>query len=169
MRLIAALTPRAPFQRLIVSEQKSLGREMFATGHYIKELAEAGVEIIEYGEGRSLTPKNYMDKMQFMFRSSADEAAREDASKRQHEAHAHHHQAGHVVGGRVFGYANRPVKRHDRDGNPLRSHTDRVINPVEAAVVIRIFTLFAAGWGYKRIAKLLTAEVYRTTSFQAQG
>ena len=47
--------------------------------------------------------------MQFMFRSSADEAAREDASKRQHEAHAHHHQAGHVVGGRVFGYANRPV------------------------------------------------------------
>ena len=54
MRLIAALTPRAPFQRLIVSEQKSLGREMFATGHYIKELAEAGVEIIEYRR-RSLT------------------------------------------------------------------------------------------------------------------
>ena len=44
MRMMGML-PRPPFQVLIVSEQKTLGRESWATGAAIKQLAEAGVEI----------------------------------------------------------------------------------------------------------------------------
>ena len=58
-----ALEPKPPFKVLIVSEQKSIGREMSETGYVIKQLAEAGVEIFEYVHGRSLTPKNYIDKV----------------------------------------------------------------------------------------------------------
>ena len=58
-RLLGALKPKPPFGVLVVSEQKSLGREQFETGHLIKQLAQAGVEIFEYVHGQSLTPKNW--------------------------------------------------------------------------------------------------------------
>jgi DNA invertase Pin-like site-specific DNA recombinase len=157
-RLMATL-PKPPFQILVVSEQKSIGREMSEVGYVIKQLAQAGVEIFEYVHGQSLTPKTYIDKMVSSIRAGADEAHRQQTSERVHEAFTGKAKAGHVVGGRVFGYNNRHVfKGEDASGNPLKSHTERVINPVEAAVVLRIFRLYDEGYGLKRIAKQLTSE-----------
>ena len=159
MRMMTSLTPRAPFQFLVVSEQKSIGREMSETAFVIKQLAEAGAEIFEYVHGRSLTPKNYLDKAMSSIQSMADEAHREQSSERVTEAHTRLAKAGHVCGGRVFGYRNRDVFNGvDRDGRPLRSHVERDIDPAEAPVVQRIFELYDSGYGLKRIAKLLTSE-----------
>ncbi len=59
----------------------------------------------------------------------------------------------------MFGYHNRHMfKGVDASGNPLQSHTERVINPTEAAVVRRIFELYDSGEGLKRIAMQLTSE-----------
>jgi len=158
MRMMAML-PRPPFQVLIVSEQKSIGREASETGYVIKQLAQAGVEIFEYMHGRSLTPKTWLDKAMSAVQSAADEAHREQTSERVHESHHRSAKAGHVVGGRVFGYANQDIfKGVDLHGRPLRSHVERVINPVEAAVVQRIFALYDQGEGLKRIAKTLMSE-----------
>jgi site-specific DNA recombinase len=158
MRLMGML-PRPPFQRLIVSEQKSIGREMSETAMAIKQLAQAGVEIFEYQHGRSLTPKNAMDKMVGALQGFGDEMHREQTAERVHEAHARLAKAGRVVGGRVFGYRNRVVYNGvDRDDNPLRSHVERVINEDEAAVVRRIFKMYDSGDGLKRIAKQLATE-----------
>lgn len=158
-RMLGALTPRAPFQRLIVSEQKSIGREMSETGMVIKQLAMAGVEIFEYVHGQSLTPKNYIDKMMSAFRAGADEAHREQTAERVHEAHTRSVTKGYVVGGRVFGYRNRKVfNGTDVHGNGLYSHTERVKEHDEAAVVQRIFEMYDSGLGLKRIAKQLTSE-----------
>lgn len=67
--------------------------------------------------------------------------------------------AVHVVGGRVFGYRNVDVIiGQDARGRSLRSHVERVSDEAEAAVVVRIFELFAEGYGLKRIAKVLTAD-----------
>src|SRR5918993_679623 len=63
-------------------------------------------------------------------------------------------KAGHVTGGRVFGYDNVDVTGPDGK----RSHVVRRINEREAAIVRRIFELCAAGTGYTRIAKLLNHE-----------
>ena len=57
-------------------------------------------------------------------------------------------KAGHVTGGKVFGYDNVKV-----DG-----HVERRINEPQAAVIRRIFERRAAGWGYTDIAKHLNAE-----------
>ena len=158
-RLMAALAPKPPFGVLIVSEQKSIGREAFETNYVIKQLAQAGVEIFEYVHGQSLTPKNYMDKMMSSFRAGADEANREQTSERVHEVHTRLHSAGRVVGGRVFGYTNQDVfSGVDAHGHPLRSHVERIIDPTEAAVVRRIFEMYDSGLGLKRIAKQLTSE-----------
>lgn len=62
--------------------------------------------------------------------------------------------AGHVVGGRVFGYDNVDVLTADG----RRSHVVRQVNLDEAAVVRRIFSLCAEGVGQVRIARMLNAE-----------
>jgi site-specific DNA recombinase len=68
-------------------------------------------------------------------------------------------QNGHVVGGRLFGYWNKKVdKGTDAHGNKLYSHTERRIEPKEAAIVRRIFQLYASGLGGKAIAKRLNNE-----------
>ena len=158
-RLLSALKPKPPFNVLVVSEQKSLGREQFDTGHLIKQLAQAGVEIFEYVHGQSLTPKNWLDKAMSAMRSAADEAHREQTRERVHEAHLAKVKKGYVVGGRVFGYRNVDIMNGtDQHGRPLRSHVEREIDAVEAAVVVRIFELYASGLGLKAIAKRLTNE-----------
>jgi hypothetical protein len=100
-----------------------------------------------------------MDKAMFSLRSFGDEAHREDTAKRTHEAHLEKAKRGFVVGGRVFGYRNDHIySGTDRDGNPLKVGTRRVINPEEAAVVRQIFELYDSGLGFKAIAKRLTLE-----------
>jgi len=63
-------------------------------------------------------------------------------------------QAGHVTGGRVFGYDN--VEVHTADGQ--RAHVERRVNEAEAAIVRRIFELSAAGLGLRSISLRLNAE-----------
>ena len=138
------------------ASRSRIGREASETGYVIKQLAQAGVEIFEYMHGRSLTPKTWLDKAMSAVQSAADEAHREQTSERVHESHTRSAKAGHVVGGRVFGYTNQDVFNGvDLHGRPLRSHVERVINPTEAAVVRRIFALYDTGEGLKRIAKTL--------------
>ena len=158
--LTAALaSKRPPFTRLIVSEQKSIGREMSETGWVIKQLGQAGVQIFEYQHGRCVTPRNWLDKGMSAVQSMADEAHRAETGVRVHEKFTHAVKLGHVVGGRVFGYLNRDViEGVDHHGRAVRSHVERDIKPEEAAVVVRIFELSAAGTGLTRIAKLLNAE-----------
>ncbi len=159
MRMMASLTPRPPFQVLIVSEQKSIGREMAETMYVIKQLSEAGVEVFEYMQGRSLTPRGYLAKMMAAMQSGVDEGHREDTSRRVHESHSRSVRLGHAVGGRVFGYRNVDViVGEDQHGRPLRSHVDRVIDPAQAEVVRRIFELYDSGLGLKSIVKRLTGE-----------
>lgn len=159
LQALLATLPRPPFARLIVSEQKSIGRESSETQYVIKRLAEADVEIFEYVGGTSLTPKNWLDKAMSAIRSAADEAHREDTRIRVHEAHTGKHAKGYCVGGRVFGYRNEDVFNGvDLHGRPLRSHVVRRVNLEESATVVRIFELYASGLGLKAIAKRLNAD-----------
>ena len=52
VRLMNALTPRAPFDVLIVSELSRLGREQLETGYALKQLSQAGVKVFSYLEDR---------------------------------------------------------------------------------------------------------------------
>jgi DNA invertase Pin-like site-specific DNA recombinase len=83
----------------------------------------------------------------------ATEMERDRARLRTHDARMRKAKSGHVTGGLVFGYTNRPVLDGTR-----RSHVEGVVEPREAAVVRRIFALAAEGWGIKRIAAALNTE-----------
>jgi site-specific DNA recombinase len=154
VRLMAALRPRAPFQALVMSEESRLGREAIETAYALKQLITAGVRIFFYLEGRERTFDSPTDKLLMSVTAFADELEREKARQRTYDAMQRKARAGHVTGGRVFGYDNIEVVGPDGQ----RSHVERRINDGEAAVIRRMFELCAAGAGLTRITKTLNDE-----------
>jgi site-specific DNA recombinase len=148
LRLMNALKPRAPFQVLVMSEESRLGREAIETAYALKQLVQAGVRVFFYLEDRERTLDSPTDKIMMSLTAFADELEREKARQRTYDAMLRKAKAGHVTGGRVFGYDNHRIDW---------SHVERRINEDEAAVVRRIFALSAEGHGTKGIAKQLNA------------
>jgi DNA invertase Pin-like site-specific DNA recombinase len=149
-----ALKPRPRFQVLIMSEESRLGREAIETAYALKQIVTSGVRVFFYLEDRERTLDSPTDKIMLSLTAFADELEREKARQRTYDAMLRKARAGHVTGGRVFGYDN--IEVTNLDGR--RSHVERRTNDSEAEVVRKIFDLCAAGSGYTRIAKLLNGE-----------
>jgi site-specific DNA recombinase len=141
LRLMNTLKPRAPFQVLIMSEESRLGREAIETAFALKQLVQAGVRVFFYLEDRERTLDSPTDKIMLSLTAFADELEREKARQRTYDAMQRKARAGHVTGGRVFGYDNVEITRSDGQ----RSHVERRINETEAEVVRRIFRMCSDG------------------------
>lgn len=146
-----ALKPKPPFQILIMSEESRLGRESIETGYAFKQLVTAGVRVFLYMEDRKRTLDSPTDKIMMQLGAFADELEREKARQRTYDAMRRMARAGHVTGGRVFGYDNIEVRSAGGD----RSHVVRRINEAEAEVICLIFDKYLADWGLASIAKFL--------------
>ena len=154
LRLMNALKPRPAFNVLIMSEESRLGREAIETAYALKQMITSGVRVFFYLEDRERTFDSPTDKLLMSVTAFADELEREKARQRTYDAMARKARAGHVVGGRTFGYDNVDVI----GSSGSRSHVVYEINQAEAAVVRRIFTMAAAGDGLKTITKQLNAD-----------
>jgi site-specific DNA recombinase len=152
-RLLNALKPRPPFQVLLMSEETRLGREQIETAYVLKQITDAGVRVFFYLEDRERTLDTALEKVMLSLTGFAAEMEREKTRLRTHDALARKARAGHVTGGAVFGYRNRPVLDGER-----RAYVERLIDPQEASVVRRIFEMAAAGTGFKRIGMALNEE-----------
>ena len=158
LRLMNALTPTPPFQVLIMSEESRLGREMVDTMGALKQLVTAGVRVFYYLEGKERTLDSPIEKAMMALETFGAELERDKARQRTHDAMSRKAKAGHVTGGRVFGYDNVPVYGEaDAKGRRTRRHVERQINEAEAAVVRRIFQLCAEGHGMRQVAHQLNA------------
>jgi site-specific DNA recombinase len=149
-----AVKPRPSFQALVISEESRLGREQIETGYALKQLVTSGVQVWCYLDDRQRTLDSPMEKAMLALQGMADEMEREKARQRTCDAMLRKARAGHVTGGRVFGYDN--VEVCHADGR--RQHVMRRIHEAEAAVVQRIFEACAAGQGLRTIAKALNAD-----------
>lgn len=153
-RLLHDLSQKpVPFQWLVVMDESRLGRESWETLGILKRILEAGVRIWCYLDRREVIFKNIMEKMMLTFRAGFDEMERERARERTRDALERKAKAGHVCGGRVFGYRNVTVTE-----NGKRSHVVREIVPEEAAVVRRIFELTVEGWTTREIVNVLSTD-----------
>ena len=129
LRLMNALTPTPPFQVLIMSEESRLGREAIETAYALKQLVTAGVRVFFYLEDRERTLDSPTDKIMLSLTAYADELEREKARQRTYDAMVRKAKAGHVTGGRVFGYDNVEILGPPDDhGRQRRSHVVRRIN-----------------------------------------
>ena len=153
LRLMNALKPRPPFHVLIMSEESRLGRETLEVGFALKQIVTAGVRVFFYLDDRERTLDSPTDKIMLSLTAFADELEREKARQRTYDAMRRKALAGHVTGGRVFGYDNVEILGPSGE----RSHVERRLNEAEAAVVREIFELCARREGLKGIAKRLNA------------
>src|SRR5215813_5670403 len=149
--LLAALdgSPRAPFEVLIVSELSRIGRDTVRTPAAVMRIEEAGVEIRSYLSDAPISLADEMSEIHTIFNSLAASFERRRARQRTYDALRRRAEAGAVTGGKVYGYSN------VRNGT---GYVHRVIDKAEAAIVRRIFTLYAEGDGLARIAKRLNAD-----------
>ncbi len=154
IRLMNALKPRPAFQFLIMSEESRLGREQIETAYALKQIMDAGVQVFFYLEDRERTLDSALDKVMLSLTGFAAEMERERAKQRTYDAMLRKAKAGHVTGGKVFGYDNHEIL--SAEGHRL--HVLRVINEGQAAVVRRIFEMFQERMGLSRIAKQLNDE-----------
>jgi site-specific DNA recombinase len=148
-RLLDAIEAGPPFHVLIMRDASRFSRrdgdEAFGE---LKRLAQAGIEVWFYQDGTRFEYGNFAANITGIVRAEMNAEFRRQIGKWTREAMVRKAQAGHVTGGKVFGYDNVRV-----DG-----HVERRINDAQAAVVRRIFGLSAAGTGYTRLAKQLNAE-----------
>src|SRR2546430_11199710 len=86
IRLMNALSPRPPFQVLIMSEESRLGREQIATAYALLQIIDAGVRVFFYLEDRERTLDSALDKVMFSLTSFGAEAEREKAGQRTYDA-----------------------------------------------------------------------------------
>ena len=154
LRLLNSVKPRAPFQVLVMSEESRLGREAIETAYALKQLVTAGVRVFFYLEDRERTLDSPTDKIMLSLTAFADELEREKARQRTYDAMLRKAKAGHVTGGRVFGYDN--VETLGADGK--RAFVVRKVNDAEAEIVLVIFDLSRKGRGLNAIAKLLNSQ-----------
>src|SRR6185503_12257117 len=154
IRLMNALSPRPPFQVLVMSEESRLGREQIETAYALKQITDAGVRVFFYLEDRERTLDTAMDKVMLSLTNFAAEMEREKARQRTYDAMLRKAKALHVTGGKVYGYNNVEVLATDG----TRASVSRQVNPEQAAVVRRIFELYAAGTGMLTLAHRLNEE-----------
>ena len=106
LRLMNALKPRPPFQVLVMSEESRLGREAIETAYALKQLVQAGVRVFFYLEDRERTLDGPTDKIMMSLTAFADELERVKGRQRTYDAMERKAHAGHVCGGRAFGFDN---------------------------------------------------------------
>jgi len=171
VRLLNALQPTPGFQVLVMSETGRVGREQVLTQLAFSQLADAGVEIWSYLDDKRWALDTATDKFLLSVANFAAELEREKASQRTHDAMVRMARAGQVTGGRVYGYDNLAVlsEAAGPDGRRPRQGVIRRANPTEAAMVRRIFALYAAGQGVTRIAKTLNTEDIAPPSRHTRG
>jgi site-specific DNA recombinase len=137
-----------------MSEESRLGREQIETAYALKQITDAGVRVFFYLEDRERTLDSALEKVMLSLTNFAAEVERERAKQRTYDALLRKAKAGHVTGGRVYGYDNREIATADGQ----RLHVIRVINQEQAATVRRVFEMYASKIGLTRIAKTLNAE-----------
>jgi site-specific DNA recombinase len=147
--LLTAIKSRPrPFDVLVAAADDRLARKQLITALVLYPLHVADIRLHYYQEAREADLSSAVGVFMEAVRAFGSEFYRESQTRHMVDELRRKARAGFVHGGRGFGYDN--VRT---DG-----HVDRIINEDEARVVLRIFTRYAEGAGFRTIAKELNAE-----------
>jgi site-specific DNA recombinase len=138
---------RAKFDIVVAEALDRLSRDQEDVAALYKRLSFAGIRLITLTEGEiSELHVGLKGTMNALFLKDLADKTRRGLRGRVAE--------GRSAGGLCYGYE--VVPQTDGRGEPVRG--GRRVNPAEAAVVGRIFTLFSRGMSARAIARLLNGE-----------
>ncbi len=135
------------FDIVLAEAMDRLSRDQEDIAALFKRLLFAGVQIVTIAEGD-------VSEIHVGLKGTMNALFLKDLAQKTHRGLRGRIEAGKAASGKSFGYDI--VRTVDARGEPVRG--ERAINPAEAAVVQRIFTMTAAGASPIVIAKQLNAE-----------
>src|SRR5439155_27375084 len=101
----AKSTPR-PFDAVVTAADDRLARDQWKAATILSRLHEAGVKLHYYQEEREVDLSGAVGKFMEAVRSFGSEFYRESQTRHMVDALKRKANAGHVHGGRTFGYSN---------------------------------------------------------------
>jgi site-specific DNA recombinase len=146
-RLVAAaVTAVPPFTVILVDDLSRLSRDLVETLSLYRRLKRDGVELVAVADG--IQTSHQMAKLQITIKGLVNELYLDDLRDKTHRGLTGRALKGRSTGGRLFGYRTSP----GTDG------AEWVVFEPEAAIVRRIFSMYADGLSLKAIAVKLNAE-----------
>jgi site-specific DNA recombinase len=159
-RLLAALKQRpCPFDVLLVDDTSRLSRNAKDTLTIYEKLTFAGVRLVAISQG--IDSQNEQAGVLMQVHGIVDSVYVKELATKTRRGMEGAFLRGNHTGGRCFGYRNVPIEdstRTDEHGRPVILGVRLEVNEAQAAVVRRIFELYAGGSSLKRITKLLNSE-----------
>ena len=137
----------AAFDVVVAEALDRLSRDQEDVAALFKRLKFAGIRLVTLAEGE-------ISELHVGLKGTMNALFLKDLADKTRRGLRGRVAAGRSAGGLCYGYD--VVRQIDTDGEPVRGA--RAINEAEAAVVRRIFTLFAGGASPIAIAKTLNAE-----------
>lgn len=159
----AAKRKPRPFDRLLVDDTSRLARDYADSSKLVKTLQFYGVEVSVVANGIDTSQKS--SKMTMAVMGIIDEQYLDGLAEKVHRGQEGRVLKGFNPGGRIYGYRNVPIEdptRTAKYGRPAVLGVRLEIIEEQAAVIRRMFDLYAAGMGFGAIAKLLNAEGTRS-------
>lgn len=157
--LVAAEQRPRPFELVLIDDTSRLARNVEDALYSVKVLDFNGVELVSVSQG--LRSSNQSAREMFTMFGMMDERFLRDLAYKVLRGQEGCVEVGYIAGGRCYGYRNVPVEDPTRRGDygrPFVIGVKRVIEPEEAAIVGRIFEMYASGMSLDRIACTLRAE-----------
>jgi len=148
-----------PFDRLLVDDTSRLARSVPDALNLIDRLQFQGVSVVAVSQGIDSQQKSARTLL--TVHSMMDEQYLIDLAHKVHRGQEGRARLGLNPGGRCYGYINVPIEdpsRKGKYGRPAVMGVDLEIHQEEAAVVRRIFKMYADGLGLGAIAKRLNQE-----------
>jgi site-specific DNA recombinase len=143
-----AFSPGRPFNTILVDDTSRFSRNQAEALTVIEKLKFAGLRVIFISQG--IDTQSEQSDVQMTVHGLVDSLYVKELAKKTHRGLESCAINGLHTGGRCYGYT--AVAVGDRESKRL------VINDSEAAVVKRIFEMFASGVSLKKIAKTLNSE-----------
>lgn len=159
-RMLAA-AEGGEFHILLVDELSRLGRDQVEREQAIRRLEFWGVRLIGVTDGYDSTSPNTQRKITRGVRGLFDELYLDELGEKTHRGLTGLALAGNNAGGRTYGYRHVPTyhpTKTDTYGRPVVEAVRRAIDPDQAAVVRRIFEMYADGHSPRAIASRLNEE-----------
>jgi site-specific DNA recombinase len=159
-RMLAAATSKEkPFDVVLVDDTSRISRTLKDSFTIHDELRFAGVRMIFVSQG--IDTDSEQAEVLLATHGIVDSLYLKELGKKVHRGVEGKALNGLHTGGRCFGYRNVPIEdvtRMDQHGRPFITGVRLEVREDQAAIVRRIFGMYAGGNSLQKIAKLLNAE-----------
>jgi DNA invertase Pin-like site-specific DNA recombinase len=158
---LAALLAAAegqPFEIVLVDDLSRLARDNYLMLSILAELRFNDIRVVSVADG--LDSDDEEATLGIQVRGIFNELQLRDLRKKTLRGQIGQKERGFFVGERTFGYKSIPIGevRMDKKGRPRPDGYGMVIEPREAAIVVRVFQEFADGIAIARIVKRFNEE-----------